>query len=475
MSDNRSPRSHERWAHFRLSVVGSLLSAPPSPGELDAELDRLAQKVWRHPLTGAPVRFGQSTIERWYYEARAAANPVDALRRKLRQDSGRFRKIPDEQAEALRLQYAQHPSWSFKLHLDNLASRIESDPRLGKPPSYATLRRFMVAQGLLRRRRARRAFERDVQTVADREVRSFESEYTGALWHLDFHHGSRKVLLPKGEWTTPILLAVMDDRSRLICHAQWYLGETTESLIHGLGQAFVKRGLPRSLMSDNGSAMIAAETNQGLARLSIVHHTTLPYSPYQNGKQESFWGQVEGRLLPMIEGHVDLTLSFLNQATQAWMEMEYNQKIHSETGQTPLARWLDGPSVGRDCPGVDDLRLAFTSATTRSQRQSDGTVSIAGARFEIPSRFRHISKVHLRYASWDLTHVWLVDERTDIVLARIYPLDKARNADGFRRTVAAVSPAPIDEPSGIAPLLRQYMSDYAATGLPPAYIPKEES
>jgi hypothetical protein len=154
--------------------------------------------------------------------------------------------------------------------------------------------------------------------------------------------------------------------------------------------------------------------------------------------------------------------------------MEYNQKIHSETGQTPLARWLDGPSVGRDCPGVDDLRLAFTDATTRSQRQSDGTASIAGVRFEIPSRFQHIKRVHLRYASWDLTHVWLVDERTETVLARLYPLDKARNADGFRGTVEAVSTATVHEPSEIAPLLRKYLSDYAATGLPPAYIPKEE-
>ena len=30
--------------------------------------------------------------------------------------------------------------------------------------------------------------------------------------------------------------------------------------------------------------------------LGVLHHTTLPYSPYQNAKQESFWGQIEGRL-----------------------------------------------------------------------------------------------------------------------------------------------------------------------------------
>jgi len=31
---------------------------------------------------------------------------------------------------------------------------------------------------------------------------------------------------------------------------------------------------------------MAAESTEGLARLSIVHHTTLPYTPEQNGKQE---------------------------------------------------------------------------------------------------------------------------------------------------------------------------------------------
>ena len=48
-------------------------------------------------------------------------------------------------------------------------------------------------------------------------------------------------------------------------------------------------------MSDNGSAMLAEETTEGLARLGVSHETTLPYSPYQNGKQECFWAQVEGR------------------------------------------------------------------------------------------------------------------------------------------------------------------------------------
>ena len=73
-----------------------------------------------------------------------------------------------------------------------------------------------------------------------------------------------------------LLLCILDDHSRLVCHAQWYFDETAETLVHGFMQALQKRGIPRSLMSDNGAAMISAEFTEGLSRLSIIHDTTLP-------------------------------------------------------------------------------------------------------------------------------------------------------------------------------------------------------
>ncbi len=292
-----------------------------------------------------------------------------------------------------------------------------------------------------------------------------------ALWHLDFPHASRRVLNRAGTWVKPMLLGSIDDRSRLVCHVQWYLDETAESLIHGLSQAFMKRGLPRALMTDNGAAMLADETVSGLATLGIVHQTTLPYSPYQNAKQESFWGRVEGRLMAMLEGEESLTLDLLNQTPQAWVEQAYHRTLHSEIGATPLAHYLAGPHVRRDCPSSADLAAAFRVEVARRQRRSDGTVSLGGARFEVPARYRHLTVVHLRYARWDLTQVDWVDARSGTVLCPIKPIDKSANADGQRRRLTPVtvdlSPLP---PSGIAPLLRQLLADYAATGLPPAYL-----
>jgi transposase InsO family protein len=228
-------------------------------------------------------------------------------------------------------------------------------------------------------------------------------------------------------------------------------------------------------MTDNGSAMIASETKNGLLQLGIEHETTLPYSPYQNGKQESFWGQLEGRLIAMLSG-AHLTLEFLNRATQAWVEMEYNRSYHEEIATSPLDRLLQGSDVSRPGPDNDILRLAFTVRETRMQRKSDGTLQISGVRFEVPSRFRHFDRLYVRFPGWDLSRAYLVDERTSLLLATIYPLDKAQNNQGKRRVISTVldtSSTPVVGDSA-APLLRQLLNNYAATGLPAAYIPKDE-
>jgi putative transposase len=473
------PPKRDRWARLRFSIIGPLLAAPPPAGELQAALVTLAAKSWRHPLADQEIRFGVSTLERWYYTAKSAADPVAALRNRLRDDVGRFPSLSPQAIDVLVAQYREHPGWTMQLHVDNLRVALAgSDTPI---PSYPTIRRYLIAQGMFRQARPKRATE-GALLARDRlerlEVRSFEVDHVNALWHLDFHHASRKVLGRAGHWVKPLLLGIIDDRSRLVCHLQWYLDETAEKLVHGLSQAFMKRGLPRALMTDNGAAMLADETVTGLATLGIVHQTTLPYSPYQNAKQESFWGRVEGRLMAMLEGEQSVTLDLLNQATQAWVEQEYHRTRHSEIGTTPLARYLAGPNVRRDCPTAAELAAAFRIEAARRQRRSDGTVSLAGARFEIPATYRHLVQVHLRYARWDLSRVDLVDARSGTILSPLRPLDKSANADGQRRALAPAasraSNAVLTPSSGMAPLLRQLIAEYAATGLPPAYLPTSD-
>lgn len=471
MSNSDGTRPSVLWARLRFQIIGSLLAAPPPPGELAIELKRLAERTWRHPTTGESVRFGQSTIERWYYQARnEPQDPLRALQRRLRKNVGTQPSVTDAIGRLIVESYQKHPTWTFQLHFDNLAVEVGADPSVGAIPSYTTVCRFMKSRGLLKQRKRRR---RNTGTEnVSREKRLFEVEHVQGLWHLDFHECSRSVVTKEGRWLKPWLLGVLDDHSRLGCRVQWYLKEEAETLAHGLSQAIQKRGLPRGLLTDNGGAMLAGETQEGLERLGIRHWTTLAETPEQNGKQERFWGTLEMRLMAMLEGVPDLMLSQLNLATQAWVEQEYNRKLHSETDATPLDRFLEAPNVGRPSPSSEALRSAFRMRTSRAQRRGDGTISVEGRRFEIPSRYRTIQRPEIRYARWDLSEVELIDPRVGTLLCTIYPVDKRGNALGRRSTLKPV--AAHGEPareSGIAPLLAKLMADYAATDLPPAYLP----
>jgi hypothetical protein len=170
-----------------------------------------------------------------------------------------------------------------------------------------------------------------------------------------------------------------------------------------------------------------------------------------------------------------LSLDYLNHVTQAWVEMEYNKKQHHEIGMTPVQRMLASKDMSRSAPEEMALKFAFTVCESRKQRQSDGTISINGTRFEIPSRFHHLSRLHVCFTNWDKSTAWLVDRRTGKQIAQIYPQDKIKNASGQRRIKSkpkeTLLPDEIlseQEPA----LLRKILAEYAETGMPAAYLPK---
>ena len=101
--DGETPQ--DRWARFRFSVVGPLLSAPPKGGELEESLMALSKKQWKHPITDEMVTFGFSTIERWLYQARKQDNPITALRPKRREDAGQSRQLSVALKQAIQTQY----------------------------------------------------------------------------------------------------------------------------------------------------------------------------------------------------------------------------------------------------------------------------------------------------------------------------------------------------------------------------------
>jgi len=211
---------------------------------------------------------------------------MEVLRNQVRNDIGSFPSVCPQAAEALRALYDQHSSWTAKLLHDNLQV-VLADTDLPVPcPSYPSVRRYLKAHGLTRKRPERRGIDQILNAGApptEREIRSYEVPYILQLLHLDFHEGSRKIITRTGERITPLLVAFIDDHSRFMAHAQWYMNEGTEQFVHGFCQALSKVGLPRSLMNDRGSAMMSGEFTAGLAALGVLHVPTRPKSPHVNG------------------------------------------------------------------------------------------------------------------------------------------------------------------------------------------------
>lgn len=135
----------------------------------------------------------------------------------------------------------------------------------------------------------------------------------------------------------------------------------------------------------------------------------------------------------MLEGEKQLTLSLLNEATQAWLELEYHRALHRELGQTPLEVLMNAPNVVRPAPTARELRRAFRTQETRTQRRSDGTISVEGVRFEIPWRYRALERPTVRIARWDLS---------SIELARCAYRYAARHALSGRQTHQCRPPPP---------------------------------
>jgi putative transposase len=60
-------------------------------------------------------------------------------------------------------------------------------------------------------------------------------------------------------------------------------------------------------MTDNGAAMLAEETTAGLARLGVLHQTTLPYSPYQYVAHKFMWSLTPRRRFSKARSRCPLT------------------------------------------------------------------------------------------------------------------------------------------------------------------------
>lgn len=175
------------------------------------------------------------------------------------------------------------------------------------------------------------------------------------------------------------LFAIIDDHSRLIPHARFYLQETIDCFRDCLLQALEKRGLPRRLYTDNGSAFRTHQLRYGCAQLGIALLHSQPGVPEGRGKIERLYRTIRSQVMPLL---VEATsLEQMNETLFAWIEKEYHTRRHTSTSMSPLERYLAQLHAIRPAP--EDLRDYFRIPVTRKV-DKNRTVSLNGRLFEAP-------------------------------------------------------------------------------------------
>ena len=181
--------------------------------------------------------------------------------------------------------------------------------------------------------------------------------------------------------------------------------------------------------------------------------------------------------MKLIENKQAITLAELNQYSFVWVEEEYQRKLHDGINTTPLDRFINDKNIGLEAPTMQEMINAFRRDESRKLRRSDCSISLESIRYEIPYVYRHLRKIMIRYATWDLSNVHIVNEMGKELMP-IFPVDKAANSSSGRKSCGPVNSSveQTQEPVAdeIAPLMKKYIQNFEERGLIPAYLPTEE-
>jgi putative transposase len=412
----------EQVALFRFRVIAEPANPRLSPAERGRIVRALAAQTHQHP-DGTMRAYSRGTLDRWTagYQARG----LEGLRPRQRGDAGAVRRHPELLSEAAALR-AEQPARSAA----HIASILYH--RHGVQVSERTVRAHLVRKGLSRAALA---------AQPARATGRYEAERPNQRWIGDVLVGPF-VPHPRTQCSKRAkLFMLVDDHSRLLVHGRWVAEENTRAGQDVLRQAIVRRGLPEALYVDNG----APYSNAALARccavlgIRLVH--SQPYRPQGRGKQERLNRVIRERFLLEAEHTGIAALDELNDRFAAWAEQVLNTRVHAETGQTPIGRWLAG-GPGRAADPVL-MREAFRWSAVRMVTKT-ATVSLAGNHYQVdPSLCGH--RVELRYDPEDLTSLTVFVEGAAAGIAT--PLVIGRHTHPAVPQAPAARPAPT--PTGV--------------------------
>ena len=350
-------------AVFRFGVISDFVNGiRMSRAERRRLMGEKCARKWSIPFSGK-TRITKGTIRRWIRLYRDSNGDLKSLFPKDRSDQGKCRVMDEETCCALiRLRREMPDATVINLIAMMNRRRLVT---AGFELNLSTVYRFLHQQNLMNLTKHK---------PVDR--RKFEAELPNDLWQSDVMHGPK--VDADGKLRKTYLIAIIDDHSRLIVYAHFYLTENLTSYLNAFENAIATRGLPRKLYVDNGAAFRShhLEYISASLALSLIH--AKPYTPQGKGKIERWFKTVRSSFLPLFKG---AGLVELNEALTRWITEKYHKRIHSATGQTPFERFTGKMHCLRSAPA--NLKDYFRKVALRTVSK-DRSITLNGRLYEAP-------------------------------------------------------------------------------------------
>jgi transposase InsO family protein len=375
----------------RFALLSKIQELLRTPVPLQAALDTVASSaVLERDGQSRPVP--RRTLEDWWYAYQRGG--FAALHPKARSDRGVPRVLTPDQERHILEQVKAHPAIPVKVLYRQWK---EADPKL---PALSAVYRALQRQAL--DQRSRRYL---VRQALSGPTKAFEAPWVNELWMTDFSPGPfLQVPGQKGRLATQ-LCAIIDDHSRVVPHAAYYLAADTRSFHQSLKQALRRRGLPRKLYTDQGGPFTNDHTCVICANLGIRLLHAKPYHAWSKGKIERWFLTVQsdfeaGLRLP---GQAPASLEELNARLADWLQTVYHVRRHEGIGMSPNERFAQGSRQVRPLDPHLDLDRLFYAQLFRVVRK-DGTVRLDNQLYEVDLALRGM-EVRLRFDPWTYARV----------------------------------------------------------------------
>lgn len=344
-------------------------------------------------------KLSRSTLEKWICDYKKAGYRLEGLYPQARNDKG----IPRALSSSLQLAIKELKKESPDLKVPALITCLRHKKLIGADERInpATLYRYLKTEELTKVN----------EDAVDKRL--FEAVNPNEIWQSDVMHGP--YVRAEGKSRKSYLMAIIDDHSRFIVHAQFYLNETRENFLDCLRQAILKRGLPQKLYIDNGSCFKALHLEQVAAQLGIAIKHSRPYIPQGRGKIERWFKYVRDNFVAISDqtGAPD-KLDLLNHHFGEWVD-EYNNRVHGTTKQSPYHRYRARLECIRPAPkGLLDY---FRQIEFRRVKK-DRTVRLLGNLFEAPVALID-RQVELRFHPEELSQVEIFFQNKSYGMASI--------------------------------------------------------